>query len=95
MSEQEGERPRHVPPILRTKGLKFLDAGITEAGNPYFLLGADSGKYRQVSIYLLVDSPGEIVYGYTVFDASTRTEITYHGQFGDPTKDTLGEIEGL
>lgn len=84
---------RHVPPILKSKGLKVLDVGVDD-GHPFILLGADTGKVRRVTIYLLADTPGRFVYGYTIFDEKARAEVTYHGEHGDPDKDELGDIEG-
>lgn len=85
----------HIPPILATPGLRLVDVGTTESGTPYFMFHARRGPIREVVVYMRTEHPTRFVYGYAIRDNTTRTETAYHGIYGDPELDELGELEGI
>jgi hypothetical protein len=85
-----------LPPIFRTPGLRFVGIGRTERGNSYLkFISHEDGHEQSVIVYIITDQPTKFKYGYSLWDRTTRSLVTYNGSFGDPSKDNLGDIIGI
>ena len=86
---------RDLPWVLQQRGLKLLEMVLDDDGHTRLLFKSPYGPIREVWVTMLSDKPVNWVYGYTIRDRNSRTKTTYSGQYGDPTKDTAIDIEGV
>jgi hypothetical protein len=79
---------------MADRGLRLEGWGTTERGYPYFRFRAVRGNVREVVLYITTDRPAKVMFAYSIWEASTHTLTSYHGPYGDPERDELGEMEG-
>jgi hypothetical protein len=75
------------------RGLHLEAWGTTEKGYPYFRFRGVRGNVREVVLYVTVNRPAKVMFAYSIWDASTQTLTSYHGPFGNPELDELGDLE--
>lgn len=88
--------PEYLPPIFKTPGLRFVGIGQTERGNSYLKFTSyNDGHEQSVNVFIITDQPTKFTYGYTLWDKQAKAVVTYHGHYGDPERDQIGDITGV
>jgi hypothetical protein len=82
------------PPILQIPGLKLVEWG-EDKGRFYMKYIVHRRRVREITVYVSTKGPVEWLFEYSMWDASTRTVVSYKGKHGDPTKDRRTEIRGI
>ena len=95
-SPEGGTIPNDLPPILRGD-LRLDSIGQSEHGYPFvrFISEDDDDTVRSVVVYLTTSKPTKLLYGYSVWDPETRSLTSYHGEYGDPLRDSVGDIDAI
>jgi hypothetical protein len=79
---------------MADRNLRLESWGTTEQGHPYFRFRAVRGAVREIVLYITTDRPTHVMFAYSIWEGSTHTLTSYHGPFGDPELDELGDLEG-
>lgn len=89
----------HIPPILAdARSMYVHDVGTMANGHPYLVLRSRARSRSDVIeliITVTTSHPARWEFGYVIKDPQTKTSQTFHGPYGDPTKDTPGRLVGF
>jgi hypothetical protein len=81
-----------LPPILRIPGLVLVEMDVDKRGRPYQKFIVENNDVREVTIYMSTKGPIQWLFEYSIWDATTRTVVSYKGKYGDPDRDKRTEI---
>ena len=79
---------------MADRSLRLESWGTTERGYPFFRFRSIRSNVREVVLFITTDRPAGVMFAYSIWESTTRTLTSYHGPYGDPERDELGDIEG-